>query len=50
MKKTHLVPNTLTSLQTILAAHAHLAGGELLLEEHALSKENYLIIREIQSR
>jgi hypothetical protein len=36
-------PNTSTSLQTILAADAHLAEGQFLPEEQTLNKEKSLI-------
>jgi hypothetical protein len=36
------VPNTSTSLQTTLAAEAHLAEGQFLLEEQTLNIENNL--------
>jgi hypothetical protein len=38
IKEKSLVPNTSTSLQT-LAAEAHLAEGQYVLEERTLNKE-----------
>jgi hypothetical protein len=38
IKKIVLVPNTSTSLQTILAAEVNLAEGNFLLKERTLSK------------
>jgi hypothetical protein len=38
-------PNTSTSLQTTLAADAHLAEGQFLLEEQTLNKAKSLIYR-----
>jgi hypothetical protein len=38
-------PNTSTSLQTILAADAHLAEGQFFPEEQTLNKEKSLIYR-----
>jgi hypothetical protein len=40
-----LAPNTSTSLQTVLAADAHLAGGQFLHEEQTLNKAKFLIYR-----
>jgi hypothetical protein len=40
-----LDPNTSTSLQTILAADAHLAEGQVLLEEQTLNNAKSLIYR-----
>jgi hypothetical protein len=37
--------NTSTSLQTTLAADAHLAEGQFLLEEQTLNNEKSLIYR-----
>jgi hypothetical protein len=39
------VPNMSTSLQTTLAAEAHLAEGQFLLEEQTLNIEKPLIYR-----
>jgi hypothetical protein len=38
-------PNRSTSLQTTLAAEAHLEDGQLLLEERTLNKEKSAIYR-----
>jgi hypothetical protein len=38
--RTFLVPNTSTSLQTTLAAVAHLAEGQFLVEEQTLNNAN----------
>jgi hypothetical protein len=40
-----LAPNTSTSLQTTLAAEAHLAEGQFLLEEQTLNKAKSLMYR-----
>jgi hypothetical protein len=40
VERTVLAPNTSTFLQT-LAAEAHLAGGQFLLEEQTLNKAKY---------
>jgi hypothetical protein len=40
-----LAPNTSISLQTTLAAEAHLAEGQYLLEEQTLNKVKSLIYR-----
>jgi hypothetical protein len=37
------IPSTSTSLQTILAAEAHLVEGQFLLEEQALIIKNSLV-------
>jgi hypothetical protein len=39
----HLAPNTSTSLQTTLAADAHLAEGQFLHEEQTLNNAKSLI-------
>jgi hypothetical protein len=39
------VPNMSMSLQTTLAAEAHLAEGQFLLKEQTLNKEKSLIYR-----
>jgi hypothetical protein len=41
-------PNTSTSLQTILAADAHLAEGQFLPEEQTLNKEIVIQFNSIQ--
>jgi hypothetical protein len=41
-----LAPNTSTSLQTTLAAHAHEAEGQFLHEEQILNNAKSLIYRE----
>jgi hypothetical protein len=38
--RTFSAPNTSTSLQTTLAADAHLAEGQFLLEEQTLNNNN----------
>jgi hypothetical protein len=43
--RTFLVPNTSTSLQTTLAAAAHLAEGQSLVEEQTLNNAKSLIYR-----
>jgi hypothetical protein len=43
--KTVLPPNMLTSLQTTLAAEAHLAEGQLGLGEQTLNKAKSLMYR-----
>jgi hypothetical protein len=43
MIKNFLAPNTSTFLQTTLAADAHLAEGQFLLEEQTLNKAKSLI-------
>jgi hypothetical protein len=40
-----LIGNTLTSLQTILAAEAHLTEGQFLPDEQILNTEKSLIYR-----
>jgi hypothetical protein len=41
-KKTVLAPKSSTSLQTILAAEAHLAEGQFFLQEQILNKSKSL--------
>jgi hypothetical protein len=43
LRWTFPAPNTSTSLQTTLAADAHLAEGQFLLEEQALNNAKSLI-------
>jgi hypothetical protein len=43
LKQTVWVKNTLTSLQTILAAEEHVAEGRFLLEQQKLNKEESLM-------
>jgi hypothetical protein len=43
--RTFPAPNTSTSLQTTLAADAHLAEGQFLLEEQTLNNAKSLIYR-----
>jgi hypothetical protein len=45
LKRMFLAPNTSTSLQTTLAADAHLAERQLLHEEQTLNKAKSLIYR-----
>jgi hypothetical protein len=45
LRRTFLAPNTSTSLQTTLAADAHLAEGQFLHEEQTLNKAKSLIYR-----
>jgi hypothetical protein len=45
LSRMFLDPNTLTSLQIILSADAHLAEGQFLLEEQTLNNANSLIYR-----
>jgi hypothetical protein len=42
---TFLAPNTSTTLQTTLAADAHLAEGQFLFEEQTLNNAKSLIYR-----
>jgi hypothetical protein len=43
LRETVLVPNTSPSLQTRLAAEAHLAEGQFLLEEQKLNIDECLV-------
>jgi hypothetical protein len=43
LRRTFLAPNTSTSLQTTLAADAHLAEGQVLHEEQTLNNAKSLI-------
>jgi uncharacterized membrane protein YcgQ (UPF0703/DUF1980 family) len=45
LSSTFPAPNTSTSLQTKLAADAHLAEGQFLLEQQTLNKAKSLIYR-----
>jgi hypothetical protein len=45
-----LTPNASTSLQTTLAAEAHLAEGQFLLEEQTLKNAKSLMYREETGR
>jgi hypothetical protein len=45
LKRTFWVSNTSTSLQTTLAADAHLAEGQFLYEKQTLHKANSLMYR-----
>jgi hypothetical protein len=44
LSRTFPAPNTSTSLQTTLAADAHPAEGQFLLEEQTLNKAKSLIV------
>jgi hypothetical protein len=45
LRRIFLAPNTSTSLQTTLAADAHLAEGQFLDEEQTLNNAKSLIYR-----